>query len=241
MLLKECIGQKFAYVAPRQEAHVARKRKVDQLLIPCGIDPLPEDFDMSEVTSEGRFAKRVASWWYKRTGLRMSDILKEMIGRIYEGAALNDRLYIFDFTDRLNWIRGSFGDPGSCFMRDDGSSSASLELMMANDVVALRFWSYDQNPDQVKGIARAWTYQKGDHIVLFNCYGMSGERMGEVLSGWSGLPYHGPVAMSFRRNGVFNNGSNHLLGGEKVEAIFLEFKSIQEAMDAAAEWRVAAP
>ena len=77
---------------------------------------------------------------------------------------------IFDFTRRLLWPAGAFGDDGSCFWTDyDGARIA----MMRAGIGAIRFYSpLTGRTTIMRGQGRAWFFPHEKHFVLFNAYGL---------------------------------------------------------------------
>jgi hypothetical protein len=127
----------------------------------------------------GKLPKRIASYLKKKTNLALSADAQSKIGNLFNEYNLNRGVYQFDFTDRLNWQRGEFGDHGSCFWDD---RRYALDIIASNGY-AVRF--YKNSNGELKGHARAWVaphFPRQGEITVFNAYGFTLEKVAVILA-----------------------------------------------------------
>ena len=150
----------------------------------------------------GTLPTRIANWLYKnsRGEIKLKPSILSAIGSIAKDSMVKNSRYVFDFTDKIEWAEGDFGDIGSCFMADP----AKRRVLVNNGVIAVRFF----NPETRKGIARSWIIFPDDQMdyvpeqytdrysgniaVFCNGYGkgmgLTLDRITSIISKWSGLP-----------------------------------------------------
>lgn len=116
----------------------------------------------------GKFAKRVAQYYFKTFGIKCPASFIERIGMIARENMQDTATYRFEFTKKITWDAGDFGDRGSCYWWYQG---APLELMMDNDAFAVCFYDADFK----QGVGRAWMYEVETGVyVLWNGTGLQG-------------------------------------------------------------------
>lgn len=138
---------------------------------------------------QGSFPKRASKLRHAISGKWLSEKDQSDLGELVK-RYLKDggQSYWFDFDHKLDWLKGSFGDPGSCFVHKGSEYLASLREHRA---FAFRRW------DQVAGVAeadeeceegsgdgepvefvqagyrgrgRCWVMPVGETLALFNVY-----------------------------------------------------------------------
>jgi hypothetical protein len=75
-------------------------------------------FDWRITSDNGTsLAKRISSYMYKKSSghCRLSNAEKEYIGNIANQTKFYKDIFMFDFTDQIDWKLGDFGDGDSCF------------------------------------------------------------------------------------------------------------------------------
>lgn len=111
------------------------------------------------VKYRGKFPKRVAQFLCA-IDYKPSDGFVEEIGNLYKQYEVNGT-FEYDFTNIIDWQDGDFGDEGSCFW---GDRYEAIEYMTNYGVIAIRLY------EDGEGIGRAWIFDYGDHLVIFNGY-----------------------------------------------------------------------
>lgn len=163
--------------------------------------PLPDTWDYQWVITGrgeyvGTFPKRVSKYYWQTYQLRCPNSFVAELGQIARQHSSDESSYIIDFTDRLDWDAGDFGDSGSCFW---GSNSLGLEAMQHHGVMAVRF--YDAKG---RGYGRAWLDKHWNHKdlwILWNGYGLNAGTIAvaRVLAQLWGV--------SYKKIGLHNNGT----------------------------------
>ncbi len=116
------------------------------------------------MTDKGAFPKRVASYMYKTYNIKLSSQIMRSIGNTAQQNSTQGNV-VFDFTHRILWEAGDFGDDGSCFWTDYGGSRIA---MMRAGIGAIRIYS----PNGAHGRGRAWFSPFPEGFILFNAYGI---------------------------------------------------------------------
>lgn len=152
-------------------------------------------------TRDGTIPNRIRKYLYKKREMRMSDdgytSLCERIAWFKIGGD-----FTFDFTNKITWKGGDFGDAGSCFM----SSETRRAWLMQNDYIGMRFY----NGGNGKGCARAWVKPFPEYLVVFNAYGYNLETISGVLAGWTGSDYISRKAWETYGD-LYINESSHIV------------------------------
>jgi|WetSurMetagenome_2_1015567.scaffolds.fasta_scaffold00049_47 hypothetical protein len=148
----------------------------------------------------GTWLKRFNSYLYKNFSLKLSaSMLSELGGYIGKvRGEQGSKLYNFDFTDKINWDSGDYGDRGSCFWGGRANAKESIRL---NGGIAIRFYSDSSNINS--GIARAWLLPYRDSLLLFNSYGLEAIVTARALATFLGF--------SYARVGFNNSDSDYML------------------------------
>ena len=123
-------------------------------------------------TERGTFPKRVSNYMYKTYDIKLQSSIMRNIGNIAQQNSTEGKV-IFDFTRRILWNAGEFGDDGSCFWTDYGGSRIA---MMRVGIGAVRI--YDSSGEFGRG--RAWffpVFSDAKQFVLFNAYGIMQARL----------------------------------------------------------------
>jgi len=115
-------------------------------------------------TKDGNFTKRVARYMFKAYHVKLDPNTIMRIGNV---ARRNMSMgpMIFDFTRRITWNSGDFGDRGSCYWTDFEQSRG---VMMKAGIGAIRIFD-----SRKRGIGRAWfaPLSSREQFMLFNAYG----------------------------------------------------------------------
>ena len=145
---------------------------------------LPHDFEWCWQTTKGTFPKRVAAFAFKggddkhKGGVSMTPTQMTMVGNIASRHSQSENHQVFfDFTDKIDWGAGDFGDPDSCFW---GGKANALFTLRHNKVMAMRLWipstaksSYKHHYKGYVGAGRCWVYKLPEDkgFLFFNGYG----------------------------------------------------------------------
>lgn len=164
-----------------------------------GLPPLPEDFEWIWVTRRGTLPKRVQSFYHKQHAVRLTpEQVSELgnVARAHCGSASKE--YTLDFTNRITWEAGEFGDYGSCYW---GNNAQAKDMLHENGAFAVRGWKSKKPDDDQSfdGYARAWLVPIGQNrLVVFNGYGETSLTFARLLALKFSCSYK---AISLRNNG----------------------------------------
>ena len=179
------------------------------------LNPLPENWDYQWVLTGrgeyvGTFPKRVSKYYWQAYQLRCPNSFVAELGQIARRNSSDESQYVIDFTDKLDWKAGAFGDRNSCLW---GSNQLGREIMQDNEVHAVRF--YHANGD---GYGRAWLYKRREDLwILWNGYGVKGETIAiaRVLAQFWGVSYKKINLSNNGKSGgqvYINGGKGYVLG-----------------------------
>ena len=132
---------------------------------------------------QGTFPKRVSQYMYKTYNHKIRSYTIRRIGNIAKQEMTAGKV-ILDFTRRITWKSGDFGDHHSCYWTDFAGSRGAF---MKHGIGAMRIYNGDK-----KGVGRAWfmPLSSGTQFLLFNAYGpLHLRNMANVLSQILGTPY----------------------------------------------------
>lgn len=154
----------------------------DRIVSPQGIEkvskiigkPFATNFPRQLVTSQGKFATRVAAWAKTFANVNLSKSELAEIGQIAENYAMPSDVHYLDFQEGIMkwWKPGTFRAPGSCYYTDYVGSSKNLEELGG---VSMRLFMPGGGPrhsfhDHFTGLGRAWLLPYRDYILAFNIY-----------------------------------------------------------------------
>jgi len=188
-----------------------------------------EDYKTVPVTFRGKFVGRVEQYCQMESGKKLTQNVREVVGRAASDHMLKEAKAYMDFTKKFNWSAGDFGDTGSCFWSDSGGTRAR---MMSNEFAAVRL--YDPNrgpyddypPKRGTGIARAWIgpgCRDEIDMVLINGYIQRDQwsyyshtndttmLLGQLAAEFLGKGYK---LVKMRDTGIYVNGGRGILIGE---------------------------
>lgn len=179
---------------------------------------LPEDWIWTWLVSGrgeyvGTFPKRVSKYYYKVHGLKCPQSFIMQLGNLAKQHSEGQEWYLFDFTNRIDWEAGDFGDRGSCFWAGYAGAKVMIE---ENSGLAIRFYHDEQN-----GKGRAWLVPIEDNMyILFNGYGMGNNStltIARVFSLFVGLQYK-QITLDNAYGGLYVNGNAGYIIG-RIEQI----------------------
>lgn len=175
----------------------------------------------------GTFPKRIAKWVYQKHQIKLPAETISELGNIASSHCDKTQTYYFDFTDRLNWSDGDFGDHGSCIMSSGGCHRQARETIEENGCWAMRF--YD-GPGK-RGVGRAWVNDFGDYCVLFNGYwtadsdcalnhnGSVTAKLARILAQWLDNAYYHRVSLRCSADTMYINGAHGIaIGPQEIVA-----------------------
>lgn len=175
----------------------------------------------------GTLPKRIAKWVYQQHQIKLPAEEISEIGNIAAEHCDKTQTYYFDFTDRLNWSDGDFGDHGSCIMSSDGCHKSARDTIEENGCWAMRFY---EGPGK-RGVGRAWVYDFGKYCVLFNGYwsadsscslnhnGSITAKLARILSQWLDNAYYHRVSLRCSADSMYINGCHGIaIGPQDVVA-----------------------
>lgn len=174
--IKTPIRKPFVLKTPAGSITDAGIRELQDYLVSNALGCVPEDFDPVWVNAQGTLPKRVQRHFYKRSGLKMSVEQVSEVGNIAKRNASTEESVVLDFTNRIDWRHGDFGDRGSCFW---GDKSGAKDMLEDNGGLAVRAFKQRNGSESLDysnliGYARAWLVNIGSgKFVVFNGYGES--------------------------------------------------------------------
>lgn len=183
---------------------------------------------------QGSFPKRVSKLCRTLTGkwlaVKDQSDLGELVQRhLKDGGAT----YWFDFDHKLDWVRGSFGDPTSCFVHPGSGYLKDLREVKA---FAFRRWvpaanakkdeeceegsdddgQYEFVQNGYQGRGRTWVVPVAEMLAVINVYdydGLSLTTYGQALAEHLGQEFHKVTGLIVRHHNFYaNNGSGVLIG-----------------------------
>lgn len=187
---------------------------------------LPVDFEPVWTTRRGTLPKRLAAHLYKTSKTKLSEEQVSAIGNIARRNSSDAQTYYCDFTNRIDWHAGDFGDYGSCAWGD----KAGMKDMVAQNGYAVRFYR-----ESGSGYGRAWVAPISDNrVIVFNAYGLEPITVARILSVHFACGYK---RISLANNGSdcgvlwINGGSAYMLGAwakiESVNAHNLDWEEVE--------------
>lgn len=134
-----------------------------------------------------RLSKRISSYLNKNHDISLPKDALTYIGKLASDNCVTGK-YHFEFTESLDWERGTFGDPSSCFWSD---RRYARKMMEKAGLLAIRIYDEYNN-----GKARAWVLpyipigKKGNRkdanraegFVVFNGYGLQTRNIATIIS-----------------------------------------------------------
>lgn len=164
---------------------------------------LPEHWSWQWLVEDGEyrgtFPKRAQKYWKVHYGIKAPASFLSQIGNLARAHSASQPEYYFDFTDRVDWEDGAFGDLHSCWWESGG---AALETLMENGGMAIRF--YESAGSEV-GIGRAWLAEMPDDTyVVFNGYGFPGNATLTIARAFAGF-----IGKDYRQISLSNGGSTN--------------------------------
>lgn len=166
----------------------------------------------------GSFTKRFSKFQHQVAGINMPTEAISQVGNIFSKHSSGGGKHFLDFTKKINWTDGDFGDGGSCFW---GCRSGAKDLLMDNGAYAVRLYRQNAYYDsKFDGIGRAFLLPHPDNsnvYVLFNAYGpLTYTTLARLIAYRHGLSYFAPANVSNNDTceGVLyiNSGRGALLG-----------------------------
>jgi hypothetical protein len=169
----------------------------------------------------GTFPKRISKYYHKEFGIKCPEKFLAEIGNVARQHTEDNLTYSFDFTDRLNWNAGDFGDSGSCYW---GSNWDARDTLEAHGGMAIRFY---ESADSDKGIARAWLMNIGEALyIIFNGYGFSTLVIARAFSMFLNLSYKKILLSNYDNTSgliYINNDSGYIIGSADEIASYTEY------------------
>lgn len=169
-------GKLFKVTTPAGDISSAGMCEIDTYLAMCGYGYLPEDFDAVWCTKQGTLPKRIQRHLYKAKSIKLTSENLTQLGNIAKRHTTDGSTFILDFTQKIDWQDGDFGDAGSCFW---GDKAGAKDMLQQNKAYAIRAWRWRTAHAQfglayqnVRGYARAWVATIGNNLfAVFNGYG----------------------------------------------------------------------
>jgi len=192
---------------------------------------MPDDFDWKYVPDSSVWTGTIRDRFRKLTGADRWNYVRYSVRRLIErqeGLWKDMERYngIFDWTFKIDWRSGEFGDRNSCYFPPGGYVSA----MHRNGVGAIRKYSVNCDGIASKGVARAWMavdQPVNGMICIYNAYGSArcsefAEVLAEILGNKLNL---GTFRWDDRKISVvgkkhFNGDSSVVFNAKTVPAIY---------------------
>lgn len=183
----------------------------------CLLPVLPSDWKWQWLVTEkgdfkGTFPTRVKQFYFKRYGIKCPDTFLAQIGNLARKHSESNEQYIFDFTDRIDWEDGDFGDGGSCYWGDNEGARVMLE---DNGAMAIRFYDADGY-----GKGRAWLVAiDTDLYIIFNGYGIGGGatlQISRIFAAFVNLDYKFISVTNRAGHTLYINHGGYVIGKTEV-------------------------
>jgi hypothetical protein len=175
---------------------------------------LPDDWEWVWTATgkyRGKFATRVGQYYWKEYKLKCPPHFLEMVGNLAREHSVDLQNFEFDFTDRIDWDHGDFGDEGSCFWEDHDEARTALNR--CENAYAMRFY----NDGMGCGRVLVLSLSSMDSFVLFNAYGISLAKAAFILSILTKGQYAKVDVYNFgKENGLIwiNGGTGYIVAPE---------------------------
>lgn len=115
--------------------------EVEDFLRSNALPTLPHDWDWNWTVAKGKYAgnfpKRVANYLYKEHGVKMETNTSAQLGNIARKHSEDMTSYHIDFTNRIDWQPGAFGDFHSCFWSE---RPEAIDMLLKHGAWAVRFY-----------------------------------------------------------------------------------------------------
>lgn len=180
------LGQQVPAAGRRAVYKLLQEREAPELIFPdwWSWQWLDSDKDHGY---QGSFPKRASKLRHALSGKWLSEKDQSDLGELVQRyLKAGGQTLWFDFDDKLNWLRGSFGDPGSCFVHKDSNYLRDLRKVKA---FAFRRWvptnivEVDEEceegsgnnqvefvQDGFQGRGRCWVVPTGEMLAVINVY-----------------------------------------------------------------------
>lgn len=166
-------------------------------------------------TKEGKLPKRIAKAYHKAQIKLDAKVVTEL-GNLAKRYSVTQSEYLVDFSERIDWEDGDFGDDGSCFW---GDRSEALNLITTNGGFAMRFWG--ENEGELYGAGRCWIIPQNDLLFMFNAYGdLPLSQMALILGHLLEKPFsHVELANKSHTTGLLyiNSGRGYVIGESDLQ------------------------
>ena len=201
-------GKPFQVTTPEGEISDAGKYEVECYLGDCGLPKLPSDFIWQWSTNRGTFPKRVTAYCFKEHKVKLTPVHVSELGNLARRHTSLAKSYTLDFTRKIDWRAGAFGDHGSCFWSDRHKARAVIEEhglsvrgfrpYSGSDELSNR---YGRVYPDLQGYSRAWVAPITDNsLIVFNGYGETSLTFARLLS------FH--FACGYKKISLCNNGND---------------------------------
>ena len=158
-------------------------------------DFIPEDFTWEWKGEGGKITKRLSRLYSNLYRTRLPDRVIQDIGNIASQYVSDGDEFDVIFTDKLDWDRGDFNDPDSCFWTVN--SAVHKEFRYNEHLFAVKLYADGH------GFARALIYNSGDVLYIFNTYGLMTPFMTSLMFDFLGITEYS-LAMNPRFRFTFN-------------------------------------
>lgn len=192
---------------------------------------LDKDIEWKWQAERGSLPKRIESWFYKEYKIKLDPTITSNIGNIARAVIPKDQIYHFDFTKKLDWRKGDFGDPQSCFFSSDGPGMSPKLMQESGRFYAIRFFKqipqnssvtldvpryYEDEDAYYIGISRSWmgdSPKKDSSMkVIFNGYGLTTQQISAIVSDYFDADYK-KVYVS--NTDLYINGDGYVIGDKE--------------------------
>lgn len=128
-------------------------------------DFIPESFEWQWSSRGGKLTTRLRKIYQRHYKISIPDEIISEIGNVAATYRTDkDTTVTLRFTDYLDWERGDFGDPNSCFWTVNRLTHT--EFKENPNLFAVKFY------EGSKGFARSLLYVQPEHLFIFNSYGL---------------------------------------------------------------------
>lgn len=142
-----------------------------------------EDGNIEWITREGKLPRRIQKAYFQKAKVKLTAEQVSEFGNVAQRFLAKANSYFVDFTNKIDWDAGDFGDNGSCFW--DDREDAKVIITNASGF-AVRLW--EQTEKTYRSLARCWAIPQDKKLFIFNAYGADLHTFANVLSAMLKMP-----------------------------------------------------
>lgn len=167
----------------------------------------------------GNMARRMSKLAWNEFNIVLAKEQLAVLGQLARDNSNTAETVYIDFTDKLDWNAGEFGDAGSCYW---GGHNRAREILMDHAALGLRLWRSPEvygKPrgyrEDYPGIGRAWvippaSHEIGNYTLIYNGYGGTTKPNGDhtnLSTLWFARILAAFLGTDYKKVKLLNNGN----------------------------------